>query len=77
MATQPHSRLTHTDAAGGSRMVDVSGKSPTTRSATAEATVFMSPELLDAIKNDRLSKGSVFEPARLARISAEWLVCRS
>lgn len=62
--------LTHFDEAGGSRMVDVSGKPETLRSATAEARVRMRPETLALIRDRRVAKGDVFEVARLAGIMA-------
>lgn len=62
--------LTHIDAQGRMRMVDVTGKDVTAREARAEATVFMSPETLRRISEGSISKGNVFEAARLAGIMA-------
>jgi cyclic pyranopterin phosphate synthase len=62
--------LTHFDAQGASRMVDVSGKPVTLRTARASALVRMQPATLARIKNRALAKGDVFEVARLAGIMA-------
>jgi cyclic pyranopterin phosphate synthase len=60
--------LTHTDAAGRARMVDVSGKEDTTRQARAEGNIRMRLETLDAIEQNALSKGDVIATARIAGI---------
>lgn len=59
--------LTHFDAQGQAHMVDVSGKSPTSREAVAEALVIMSPETL-ALARGGAAKGDVMGVARLAGI---------
>ncbi|MBW3540350.1 MAG: cyclic pyranopterin monophosphate synthase MoaC [Planctomycetes bacterium] len=64
------SELSHFDASGGSRMVDVASKEVTLREACAEAFVRMQPETLALIRDRRLAKGDVFEVARLAGIMA-------
>lgn len=64
------SGLTHFDDQGASRMVDVGGKAVTERIAIAEAFVTLNPETLRRIQNRELSKGDVFEVARLAGIMA-------
>ena len=62
--------LTHFDATGASRMVDVSTKPVTWRFARAEALVTMRPETLSLILDRKVAKGDVFEVARLAGIMA-------
>jgi cyclic pyranopterin phosphate synthase len=62
--------LTHFDERGGSRMVDVSGKGVTLRTARASGLVRMEPATLGMIRDRRLAKGDVFEVARLAGILA-------
>lgn len=62
--------LTHFDADGASRMVDVSTKAPTTRRAEASGLVRMAPATLALIRDGGSSKGDVFEVARLAGIMA-------
>lgn len=64
------SDLTHFGESGGARMVDVSGKPASHRSAKAMARVRMSPETLALIQNQGLRKGNVIEVARLAGILA-------
>lgn len=66
----PSGALTHFDASGASRMVDVSAKEPTLRTARASGVVRMAAETLDLIQNRGLSKGDVLEVARLAGIMA-------
>jgi len=62
--------LSHFDAAGASRMVDTSDKPVTLRTARASARVDMAPDTLRRILDRTLSKGDVFEVARLAGIMA-------
>ena len=61
-------RLTHLDDAGNPRMVDVSGKAVTERTATAEGAVVMQPETLALISAGGVKKGDVLSVARLAGI---------
>ena len=63
-------RLTHTDASGRARMVDVSSKNESVRSAVATGAIRMSPSTLDAIRNNSLKKGDVLGVARIAGIMA-------
>ncbi|MDQ6677593.1 MAG: cyclic pyranopterin monophosphate synthase MoaC [Acidobacteriota bacterium] len=60
--------LSHFDASGTPRMVDVSGKSETARAAKAHAFVRMSRAVLDALP--RNPKGNPLEIARIAGIMA-------
>jgi cyclic pyranopterin monophosphate synthase len=62
--------LTHFDERGASRMVDVSGKPATARSAKASALVRMEPATMALIREGGLAKGNVFEVARIAGIMA-------
>ena len=62
--------LTHLDAAGQARMVDVGGKAESERRAVAEATVRMSPETAAAVERGDGPKGDVLGPARIAGIGA-------
>jgi cyclic pyranopterin phosphate synthase len=62
--------LTHMDASGRPRMVDVTGKPDTQREAVAKGVVRMRPATLDLIKEGRLAKGDVLEVAQLAGIMA-------
>jgi cyclic pyranopterin phosphate synthase len=64
------SDLTHFDERGAARMVDVSEKEPTTRSARASGLVRMREETLALISDRALAKGDVLEVARLAGIMA-------
>ncbi|MEM1343159.1 MAG: cyclic pyranopterin monophosphate synthase MoaC [Pseudomonadota bacterium] len=64
------SSLTHFDAEGNARMVDVSDKPETARTATACAEVVMAPETLAMIVEGRAAKGDVLAVARLAGIMA-------
>ena len=60
----------HFDDKGQAIMVDVSGKQPTLRTATAAATVAMKPETLAAVLAGKAAKGDVLGVARLAGIAA-------
>ncbi|MDQ6689747.1 MAG: cyclic pyranopterin monophosphate synthase MoaC [Gemmatimonadota bacterium] len=62
--------LTHTDAAGHARMVDVSAKADTVRTARAEGLITMSKVAVDAIARNAVSKGDVIATARVAGIMA-------
>src|SRR4051794_39018595 len=62
--------LSHFDDSGASRMVDVSGKAVTLRTARASGMVRMEPATLQLIQDRRVAKGDVFEVARLAGILA-------
>jgi cyclic pyranopterin phosphate synthase len=62
--------LSHVDATGAARMVDVSGKRPTRRRAVAEAIVHVGPEVAAAIRENAVAKGPVFQTARIAGIQA-------
>ena len=64
--TEP--RLTHLDAAGQARMVDVSGKEVTARSATATGTVLLSAEAIAALRAGNVPKGDALAVARIAGI---------
>ena len=62
--------LTHIDEKGLPRMVDVSAKTETVRTAEAEALLWVGPEVMAAIRDDRIPKGNIFETARIAAILA-------
>lgn len=64
------SDLTHTDAEGRARMVDVGGKAETSRTASAEGTITMSGDALAAIEGNALAKGDALATARIAGILA-------
>ena len=63
-------RLSHTDARGRARMVDVSAKPATLREAIARGEVRMQPATLKLIASGALPKGDVLAVARLAGIMA-------
>ncbi len=62
--------LTHLDADGNARMVDVSGKAVTRREAVAEGRIDMGADALAAVREDRVPKGDVIAVARVAGIMA-------
>jgi len=63
-------RLTHVDAKGEARMVDVGAKGDTKREATAKGKVIMKPTTLEQIKMAGLKKGNVLAVAQVAGIMA-------
>src|SRR5690348_14485120 len=64
------SELTHLDAEGRARMVDVGPKEDTQREAVARGAVLMRPETLRLILAGGLPKGDVLSVARIAGIMA-------
>ena len=64
------SKLTHIDNEGRVRMVDVTAKKPTVRTAVAGGEMYMNPETFDLIKQQKVKKGNVLETARIAGVMA-------
>src|SRR5512137_137056 len=67
---QTMAKLSHVDAKGEARMVDVSRKGDTERVAVAKGKVVMKPDTLEQIKANSLAKGDVLSVARVAGIMA-------
>jgi cyclic pyranopterin phosphate synthase len=63
-------RLTHIDAEGEARMVDVSAKPISKREAVARGEIRISAETLALIEGQKVAKGNVLATARLAGIMA-------
>lgn len=63
-------RLTHLDAQGQARMVDVGDKAVTVRTARARGFVRMRPSTLRALRDQTTPKGDVLASARIAGIQA-------
>jgi len=63
-------RLTHLDAEGRARMVDVTSKDLTRRTAVAEGRIVMDAATLEAIRSGRTEKGDPIQVAELAGIMA-------
>jgi cyclic pyranopterin phosphate synthase len=61
-------RLTHVDVSGRARMVDISDKDVSRRTATARGRVSCSADAVQCIRDDSIAKGSVLDTARLAGI---------
>src|SRR6202047_3830461 len=61
--------LTHVDAAGHARMVDVSGKDVTARAACASGRVLLSAEAVAALRTGQVPKGDALAVARIAGIA--------
>lgn len=62
--------LTHVDDQGAARMVDVSGKDVTARTATAAGRFETTPEVIGLLRRDGLPKGDALAVARIAGIAA-------
>ena len=60
--------LTHVDASGAARMVDVSAKDVSTREAVATGQVRTTAEVVDLLRRDALPKGDALAVARVAAI---------
>jgi cyclic pyranopterin phosphate synthase len=67
---KPAPKLTHLGQGGEARMVDVSGKAATERTAVAEGRVVMQTKTLDIVLNGNAVKGDVLGAARIAGIMA-------
>ncbi|MCX6572977.1 MAG: cyclic pyranopterin monophosphate synthase MoaC [Candidatus Aminicenantes bacterium] len=63
-------KLSHVDARGKARMVDVGAKAVTRREAAASAFVKLGPGTLRLVRANRIAKGDVLNTARLAGIQA-------
>ncbi|HRD61166.1 MAG TPA: cyclic pyranopterin monophosphate synthase MoaC [Nocardioides sp.] len=61
-------QLTHVDESGAARMVDVSDKAVTARSATATGRVLVSPTVVALLRGEGVPKGDALAVARLAGI---------
>lgn len=62
--------FTHLDPRGSARMVDVTEKVPTVRSATARSFVRCAPQIIAALRDRTTPKGDVLAVARIAGIQA-------
>jgi cyclic pyranopterin phosphate synthase len=62
--------LTHVDQSGAARMVDVSGKEVTVRTATATGRVLVSAEVVALLRGGGVPKGDALAVARIAGIQA-------
>ena len=63
-------RLTHVDETGAARMVDVTAKDVTARTATARGRVEVAPEVVALLRGEGVPKGDALAVARIAGIMA-------
>ncbi|GAA3515435.1 cyclic pyranopterin monophosphate synthase MoaC [Aeromicrobium panaciterrae] len=63
-------KLTHVDESGAARMVDVTGKEVTARTATARGRVEVSAAVIELLRGEGLPKGDALAVARIAGIMA-------
>jgi len=63
-------RLTHVDESGAARMVDVTGKDVTARTATARGRVEISDRVVELLRGEGMPKGDALAVARVAGIMA-------
>jgi cyclic pyranopterin phosphate synthase len=68
VASDAGQQLTHLDSAGQARMVDVSGKNVTSRSASASGRVLLSAAAVQALRSGETPKGDALAVARVAGI---------
>ncbi|MER6937313.1 cyclic pyranopterin monophosphate synthase MoaC [Nocardioides sp. NPDC127514] len=61
-------RLTHVDETGAARMVDVSEKAVTARTATASGRVLVAPAVIELLRGEGVPKGDALAVARIAGI---------
>jgi cyclic pyranopterin monophosphate synthase len=64
----PERRLTHIDESGAARMVDVSDKDSTARTASASGKVLVSDEVVRLLRGEGVPKGDALGVARVAGI---------
>ncbi|MDB1087323.1 cyclic pyranopterin monophosphate synthase MoaC [Streptomyces sp. ACA25] len=64
--SSPH--LTHLDDSGAARMVDVSAKAVTARTARATGRVLVAPRVVELLRGDGMPKGDALAVARIAGI---------
>jgi len=70
MQNQQNVSLSHINQKGEANMVDVTEKAVTSRTATAEGRITMSPDTLKLITQGENKKGDVFSVSRIAGIQA-------
>ena len=63
-------KFTHFDENGNARMVDVSEKEITSRTALAKGSILVSREIMEAVSGKRVEKGDVLAVAQVAGIMA-------
>ncbi|ARZ69641.1 cyclic pyranopterin monophosphate synthase MoaC [Streptomyces sp. HU2014] len=68
MSSAQDPSLTHLDSAGAARMVDVSAKPVTARTARASGRVLVSPEVVRLLRGEGVPKGDALATARIAGI---------
>lgn len=66
--SDPARGLTHVDETGAARMVDVSEKAVTARTATASGRVLVAPEVVALLRGEGVPKGDALAVARIAGI---------
>jgi cyclic pyranopterin phosphate synthase len=66
--SKPAATLTHVDASGAARMVDVSDKASSAREAVAAGRVLVSPQVVDLLRGKGVPKGDALAVARVAGI---------
>lgn len=62
--------LSHVSSDGAAQMVDISGKTPTVRTARAGGTIRMNSAAFEAIRSHSIAKGDVLSVAKVAGIMA-------
>ena len=63
-------KLSHINDKGEANMVDINNKKGSKREATATGSIILSKKALNEIKKEKVSKGNVFNTARIAGIMA-------
>ena len=64
------SKLTHVDGAGKLKMIDISGKESSLRSASVEASILLNEETFKMVESNSVAKGDVLNTAKIAGIAA-------
>jgi molybdenum cofactor biosynthesis protein MoaC len=68
--TDKMSELTHVDGTGKVKMVDISNKNESLRTAVASGCILLSEEIISKVKKNEIQKGDVLAAAKIAGINA-------
>ena len=68
--TDKMSELTHVDSSGKVKMVDISNKNESLRTAVASGCILLNAEIISKVKKNEIQKGDVLSVAKIAGINA-------
>ncbi|MBU4292870.1 MAG: cyclic pyranopterin monophosphate synthase MoaC, partial [Actinobacteria bacterium] len=68
--TDKMSELTHVEGTGKVKMVDISNKNESLRTAVASGCILLNEEIISKVKKNEIQKGDVLAAAKIAGINA-------